>query len=144
MHLVCPACSATNRVPDARLRDNPVCGKCGNALMPSHPVNLDDASFPAYVAKTELPVVVDFWADWCGPCKMMTPQFEAAARKLPDVRFVKVDTEASPNASARYGIRSIPTQILFQQGREVARMSGAMREPEIVNWVQSHIRRGSS
>jgi thioredoxin 2 len=144
MHLVCPSCSATNRVPEARLHDNPVCGKCGSALMPTHPVSLNDASFAAYITKTELPVVVDFWADWCGPCKMMAPQFDAAARHLPDVRFVKVDTEANPNTSARFGIRSIPTQILFHQGREVTRMSGAMSESGIINWIQGNLGRGTS
>ena len=129
MHLVCPDCAATNRVPDAKLHDNPVCGKCGAALMATTPVALDDAKLPKFVAGTELPVLVDFWAAWCGPCRTMAPHFAAAAQQLPDVRFAKVDSDASPRASAAYGIRSIPTLILFDKGAEVARLSGAMPMP---------------
>ena len=99
------------------------------------PISLDDASLPKFLAGTELPVVVDFWADWCGPCKMMAPHFEAVAGRLPDVRFVKVDSDAAPQASARYGIRSIPTLILFKKGNEVARQSGAMPAAELVKWI---------
>ena len=139
MHLVCPSCGTINRVPDQKLHDAPVCGRCGAALMVSAPVSLDDASLPKFVERTELPVVVDFWADWCGPCKMMAPHFETAARQLPDVRFVKVDSDASPQASARYGIRSIPTLILFKKGSEVARQSGAMPAGELTRWVQRMI-----
>jgi thioredoxin 2 len=135
MHLVCPACGTTNRVPDAKLHDQPVCGKCGAALMGTAPVSLDDTTLAKFLEKTELPVVVDFWADWCGPCKMMAPHFETAAGRIPDVRFVKVDSDAAPQSSARYGIRSIPTLILFKQGNEVARQSGAMPANELANWI---------
>ena len=139
MNLACPRCGATNRVPDARLKDHPVCGKCGAELMDAMPFTLSDATLPAYIARTELPVLVDFWADWCGPCKMMAPHFANAASQLPEVRFAKVDTEASPQASAAYVIRSIPTLILFHGGKEVARQSGAMAAGDLVRWVQAQL-----
>ncbi len=137
MNLACPGCGATNRVPEERLKDQPVCGKCGVELMAAKPVALTDAVFTRYVANTDLPVLVDFWADWCGPCKMMAPHFANAAAQLPDVRFAKVDTEACPQASAAYALRSIPTLILFRGGKEVARQSGAMAAGDLVRWVQS-------
>jgi thioredoxin 2 len=139
MHLVCPSCGTTNRVPEPKLHDQPVCGRCGAQIMGTSPVSLDDGSFPKFIAATELPVLVDFWADWCGPCKMMAPHFEAAARQLPDVRFVKVDSDAAPQVSARYGIRSIPTLILFKNGNEVARQSGAMPATELARWIGQHV-----
>ena len=138
MLLVCPACASTNRVPDERLADQPVCGKCKAPLTAAEPFALDDASLPGFLARTGLPVAVDFWAAWCGPCKMMAPHFATAARQMPMVRFAKVDTDACPEASARYVIRSIPTLILFDQGREVARVSGAMGAGELVAWIKRH------
>jgi thioredoxin 2 len=143
MHLVCPSCAATNRVPDTKLHDGPVCGKCGTALMDAKPVALNDATLPKFVASTELPVLVDFWAEWCGPCRQMAPHFATAAQQLPDVRFAKVDSDASPQASAAYGIRSIPTLILFANAAEVARVSGAMPAGQLVAWVRQHATRGA-
>ena len=137
MLLVCPSCHATNRVPDARLADGPVCGTCKAPLTSPEPFALDDQSFANYIARTELPIVVDFWAAWCGPCKMMAPQFAAAAKQLPNVRFAKVDTEAAQQAAAQFNIRSIPTMVVFVGGREVARQSGAMSAADIVRWVSA-------
>lgn len=142
MHLVCAHCGATNRVPEARLQDRPVCGRCGGEIAPAHPQALNDALFANYIARTEAPVLVDFWASWCGPCRMMAPQFEAAAAQAPGVRFIKVDTEACPQTASSLGIRSIPTLALFLGGREIARQSGAMPAAELLRWLQAHLQKG--
>lgn len=140
MHLVCPFCGATNRIPDERLNDGPVCGSCKSPVLPIEPVNLTDASFAKFITANDLPVVVDFWADWCSPCKMMAPHFASAAKQVKEVRFAKLDTEAAQATAARYGIRSIPTLILFKKGQEVARMSGAMGVAELAGWVRANVR----
>jgi thioredoxin 2 len=140
MLVVCPHCSAANRVPAERAADDPVCGKCGQALLDGKPVALDDSGFARFVEKSELPVVVDFWAAWCGPCHAMAPQFEAAARQLKGKAvFAKVDSDASPQTSARFAIRSIPTLVLLERGRETRRQAGAVQAAQIVGWVRAGI-----
>lgn len=139
MLIVCPSCLAKNRVADDRLDQAPACGRCKAALLPSAPVALDDASFERYVGGTEMPVVADFWADWCGPCKAMAPAFAAAALQRPRVRFVKVDSDRAPQTAGRHGIRSIPTMVLFQGGRETARVSGALPAANLLAWIDSHL-----
>ena len=135
----CPHCHALNRVPSARLHETPACGRCHRNLFDARPLELDESSFAVHAERSELPLLVDFWAPWCGPCRTMAPQFEAAATQLePQARLGKVDTEAQPALAARYGIRSIPTLILFQHGRELARQSGAMVATDILRWVRAN------
>ena len=137
MLVVCPQCAAANRVPPERAREDPVCGKCGTPLLAGTPVALDEARFERFVARSELPVVVDFWASWCGPCRAMAPQFEQAARQLKgEAVFAKVDSDANPALSSRFGIRSIPTLLMFRNGAEAKRQSGALQAPHIVAWAR--------
>ncbi len=127
LHLPCPHCSATNRLPAVRIDEAPNCGKCGQPLLQGQPLDLDDSNFDAVVGATKLPVLVDFWAAWCGPCQMMAPAFKQAAAQLQGrALLVKVNSDDSPGLSQRYGIRSIPTLVRLQGGRETARQSGAV------------------
>ncbi len=140
LHIVCPHCHAVNRLPGVRLGQNPACGQCHRPLFEAHPVELNQASFAKHVERSDIPVLVDFWAPWCGPCKMMAPQFAQAAQVLePQVRLAKVNTEAEQGLGAQYGIRSIPTLALFRGGREVARQAGAMGAQDVVRWVRGQL-----
>jgi thioredoxin 2 len=139
VQLACPDCLTPNRVPAARLGDAPKCGKCGTPLAGAAPVALDEKSFDAYVGRTQLPVLVDFWAAWCAPCRAMAPAFERLAGELATrVRFAKVDTDAAQGLAARMDIRSIPTLILFKDGRETDRVSGALDAAGLRRWIAQH------
>src|SRR5258706_1493365 len=138
--IACASCGTANRVPSARLEEDPKCGKCGAPLLDGKPVPLDGGNFDSFLSRTELPVLVDFWADWCGPCHAMAPAFERAAEDFKTrVRFAKLETERAQTIAGRYGIRSIPTLILFRGSREVARVSGAMDARSLASWLQQHL-----
>jgi thioredoxin 2 len=134
-HVVCSRCGSKNRVPNARLAEGPSCGHCSHDLLDGQPIAISDSNFEKFIAGTDLPVVVDFWAPWCGPCRTMAPQFEQAANALRGrVLLIKVNSDDSPRAAARFGIRSIPTLVRLESGREVGRRSGAMPASQIVDF----------
>lgn len=136
-HIVCPHCQATNRLPAARLSAVPKCGKCAQPLLTGTPQELTAQTLSKTIQKNDVLTIVDFWASWCQPCLMMAPQFKDAARQLPAVVFAKVQTDKYEQAAAPFNIRSLPTMVAFKNGKEIARQSGALPTPQIVQWVQS-------
>ena len=139
LHIVCPGCGAVNRIPAGKLGAAPKCGKCHQPVFRQQPLELTSASFQQHISRNDIPVVVDFWAPWCGPCKMMAPAFAQAAAQLePDVRLAKLNTEAEQTIGANHGIRSIPTMVMFRNGQEVARQAGAMGAADIVRWIRAN------
>ena len=137
LHVVCPHCDTVNRVPQARLEEGGTCGRCAKGLFSGKPVELNTANFDTQTGRSDLPVVVDFWAPWCGPCRMMAPQFEKAAAHLePGYRLAKLNTDAEQAIAGRFNIRSIPTIAIFRNGQEVARQAGAMDATTLERWVR--------
>ena len=140
LHTVCPHCSAVNRFSADKISDQPVCGKCGSNLFTGQPQEVNTATFDKQLRRSEIPLLVDFWAPWCGPCRMMAPEFARAAQILePEMRLLKVNTEEHPELAQRYAIRSIPTMAVFMNGEEVARQAGATNASGIAQWARQQL-----
>ncbi|MDH5388294.1 MAG: thioredoxin TrxC [Gammaproteobacteria bacterium] len=141
VHITCPNCSTTNRIPANRLDAGGTCGKCGAPLFNHRPVELNSSNFDRMINNNDIPVLVDFWAPWCGPCKMMAPAFEQAAQQLePQIRLGKLNTENEQSIAARYGIRSIPTLAIFKNGKVIAQQAGAMNQEQLISWARSQVK----
>ncbi|WP_180172367.1 thioredoxin TrxC [Acinetobacter sp. YH12023] len=139
MIVVCPKCGAKNRVPEEKLEVGPACGQCHQALIPLAPIELNGNNFANFISNSDLPVLIDLWAEWCGPCKMMAPHFAQVAKSNPKVVFAKIDTEANPRLSGAFNVRSIPTLVLMNKTNEIARISGAMRAGELQQWLNQQL-----
>lgn len=139
MIIVCPECGAKNRVPEDKLSANPACGQCHQVLIPLAPIELNEQNFSHFIQNSDLPILIDLWADWCGPCKMMAPHFATVAKQNPQVVFAKIDTEANPRLSSAFHVRSIPTLVLMNKSNEIARISGALRATELQQWLDQQL-----
>ncbi|WOE41130.1 thioredoxin TrxC [Acinetobacter chinensis] len=139
MIIVCPACGAKNRVPEDKIESGPACGQCHQPLIPLAPIELNEQNFSNFISNSDLPVLIDLWAEWCGPCKMMAPHFAEVAKHNPHVIFAKIDTETNPRLSSAFNVRSIPTLVLMNKTTEVARISGALRSPQLQQWLDQQL-----
>ncbi len=141
LHIVCPHCDGINRVPQTKLTAGGTCGACHKPLFTGEPLSLNQTRFQRHVDKSDIPLLVDVWAPWCGPCKMMSPIFSQAAKQLePEMRLLKINSEQEQALSAQLAIRSIPTLLVFKQGKEIARLSGAMDLPNLLAWAREQVR----
>ena len=140
MMIVCASCGAKNRVPEEKMAAQPNCGQCHQSLLSGEPIELNEQNFSHFIRNTDLPIFIDLWAEWCGPCKMMAPHFAQVAKQNPQVIFAKIDTEANPRLSAAFNVRSIPTLVLMNKTTELARISGALRAPELQQWLDQQLK----
>ncbi|SEM32882.1 thioredoxin TrxC [Acinetobacter sp. DSM 11652] len=139
MIVVCPSCGAKNRVPEDKIQSQPNCGQCHEHLIPLAAIELNEQNFSNFITNSDLPVLIDLWAEWCGPCKMMAPHFTEVAKSNPHVVFAKIDTEANPRLSAAFHVRSIPTLVLMNKTNEIARISGALRANQLQDWLNQQL-----
>ncbi len=140
MMIVCASCGAKNRVPEEKMAAQPKCGQCHQSLLSGEPIELNEQNFSHFIRNTDLPIFIDLWAEWCGPCKMMAPHFAQVAKQNPQVIFAKIDTEANPRLSAAFNVRSIPSLVLMNKTTELARISGALRAPELQQWLDQQLK----